>query len=120
VEKPRPDRVKVRFRLDRDGDGWPPFESEGVWANACGGREYEVDNAPWFARGVAFGDRVRAEPDEDGVLWVRGRLAWSEGFAVAWRRHNRRSLLGASLRCLPWHDSMHAPVHARGAHLRQV
>jgi hypothetical protein len=39
--------------------------------------QYELDNVPWFARGVAFGDSVRAEPDEDDVLWVQERLSWS-------------------------------------------
>ena len=41
-----------------------------------------MDNAPWFARSVAFGDRVRAEPDDDGVLWVQERLSWSGRYTV--------------------------------------
>jgi hypothetical protein len=82
VEEARRDRAKMRFQLERDGYGWPPTESEGVWAKPCGGTEYELDNTPWFAPGVAFGDRVRAEPDEDGVLWVQERLAWSGRYTV--------------------------------------
>jgi hypothetical protein len=75
-------RVKVRFRLERDPDGWPPVESEGVWAKPCGGSEYELDNVPWFARGVAFGDRVRVEEDQDGALWVTERVVWSGRYTV--------------------------------------
>lgn len=74
--------MKVCFPLDRDADGWPPVTSEGVWATECGADEYELANAPWFVRGVAFGDRVRAESDDDGVLWVEQRLAWSGRYTV--------------------------------------
>jgi Domain of unknown function (DUF4265) len=80
-DQPR-DRVKVRFRLEQDADGWPPARSEGVWAIERGDSEYELDNVPWFARGVANGDRVRAEPDQDGVLWVSERLRWSGRYTV--------------------------------------
>jgi hypothetical protein len=83
VVEPHPDRVKVRFRLQRDSDGWPPVESEGVWARPCDGRAYERDNASWFALGVAFGDHVRAEPDEDGVLWVEEHLVWSGRYTIS-------------------------------------
>jgi Domain of unknown function (DUF4265) len=82
VEQFSSERMKVRFRLQRDLDGWPPVESEGVWAKPCGGAEYELDNVPWFARGFAFGDRVHVEPDQDGVLWVTERLAWSGRYTV--------------------------------------
>ena len=39
-------RVKVRFRLDRDAEGWPPVEREGVWAKPAGAEQYELDNVP--------------------------------------------------------------------------
>jgi hypothetical protein len=82
VEESDRDRVKVRFRLQRGSDGWPPVESEGVWSRPCGGREYELDNVPWFAVGVAFGDRVLAEADDDGVLWVQEHLSWSGRYTI--------------------------------------
>ncbi len=75
-------RVKVLFRLEQDPDGWPPARSEGVWAIERGDSEYELDNIPWFARGVANGDRVRVEPDQNGVLWVSERLSWSGRYTV--------------------------------------
>src|SRR4051794_39341446 len=30
---------------------------------------YRLDNAPWFARGVAADDVIEAAPDANGVLW---------------------------------------------------
>lgn len=76
------DQVKVRFRLDRQDQDWPPVESEGVWATPSGAAEYRLDNVPWFVRGVAFGDLVRATPDEDGVLWVDGPVQWSGRYTI--------------------------------------
>lgn len=61
--------VKVRFALERDEDGWPPAESEGLWAEPVDGELYRLDNTPWFVRGVAADDLIEAQPDADGVLW---------------------------------------------------
>ena len=71
------ERVKVRFILEPEDERWPPVASEGVWARPLSGDQYELDNVPWFARGVAFGDRVRAEVDDDGALVVTERVEWS-------------------------------------------
>ena len=61
--------VKVRFALDRDRDGWPPAESEALWALPVEGDLYRLDNTPWFKKGIAPDDVVKAHPDSDGVLW---------------------------------------------------
>ena len=61
--------VKVRFALERDQYGWPPAESEGLWAEPIEGNLYRLDNTPWFARGVAADDVIEAQPDANGVLW---------------------------------------------------
>src|SRR3954451_9133024 len=61
--------VRVRFALERDQDGWPPAESEGLWAEPVEGGLYRIDNTPWFARGVAADDLVEAQPDVEGMLW---------------------------------------------------
>lgn len=61
--------VKIRFLLERDDDGWPPAESEGVWAEPISDDLFRVGNTPWFVRGVAPDDVVEARPDQDGVLW---------------------------------------------------
>ena len=73
----RPGHVKVRFRLEPDNHGWPPAESEGLWAVPLGGGVFRIDNTPWFARNVAADDLFRAEPDADDLLWAGERLRWS-------------------------------------------
>jgi hypothetical protein len=59
--------VKILFYLERDEDGYPPVEVESMWAME---REdgYELDNIPFYAKGVALGDVVAAEADVDGLL----------------------------------------------------
>jgi hypothetical protein len=69
--------VKIRFRLVRDEGGWPPAESEGLWAEPLGGDRYRVDNTPWFVRGTSADDVVRATPGADGVLWFAETLEQS-------------------------------------------
>lgn len=61
--------MTIRFALDRDESGWPPAESEGLWALPLGGGLFRLDNTPWFVRGVAAEDVVVASPDADGTLW---------------------------------------------------
>jgi hypothetical protein len=69
---PPPDElVKVFFRLEQDADGWPPVSSESLWARPAGPNEFVLDNVPWWVRGVACGDRVRAELDLSGALEFR-------------------------------------------------
>jgi Domain of unknown function (DUF4265) len=77
MDEERPGLVKVRFRLEHDGDGYPPAGSEGLWAVPLGGDAYRIDNTPWFARNVAAEDVFLAEPDADGRLWAVERLRWS-------------------------------------------
>ncbi|PRZ05706.1 uncharacterized protein DUF4265 [Isoptericola sp. CG 20/1183] len=66
--------AKVRFRLDRSEDGWPPADSEGLWAEPLGNGRYRLDNTPWFVRGSSADDVVSAVADEDGVLWFSQTL----------------------------------------------
>jgi hypothetical protein len=75
------ERSRVVFDLEPEDD-WPPVEREGLWAEPLGEDEYRLDNVPWFARGVASGDRVLAQPDADGVLKVRERLEWSGRYTI--------------------------------------
>ena len=59
--------TKILFYMDRDEDGYPPFEVESLWAT-CRDNGYELANIPFYAKGVALGDIVSAEPAEDGGL----------------------------------------------------
>lgn len=68
-DAPVDDMVKVRFALDPDDSGWPPAESEGLWAQPAGEGRFRLDNTPWFIRGVAADDVIEAAPDDAGVLW---------------------------------------------------
>ncbi|GAB2971880.1 DUF4265 domain-containing protein [Frigoribacterium salinisoli] len=73
--------VRVRVRLEQD-DGWPPAESEGLWAQEHPGGTYLLANAPFFAFGLSNGDLVRGAPDEDGVIWFIQRVQRSGSLTV--------------------------------------
>ncbi len=74
----REDRVRVRFHLPRDDDGWPPASSEGLWAIRLSERHHvQLDNIPWFVRNVACEDVFTVSTDENGVLWAVERVSWS-------------------------------------------
>jgi hypothetical protein len=55
-------RVKIAFQLSRDSDDYPPADREHLWAIPRGDR-YEIDNVPFFAKGVSAGDLVAAHND---------------------------------------------------------
>jgi hypothetical protein len=59
------DHKRLRFTFE-NSDG--ATEVESLWAieRADG---YEVDNIPFYAKGIASGDIVAARKDEDGLLW---------------------------------------------------
>ncbi|MFE2558341.1 DUF4265 domain-containing protein [Streptomyces sp. NPDC059352] len=61
--------MKVHFRPETDGD-WPPASVESLWALDRGDGTVQLDNTPWFVRGVACGDVLTTHPDEDGVHWA--------------------------------------------------
>lgn len=54
--------VKIGFR---DGDG----DVETLWATPIDSGFYRLENSPFFAYGVSFGDIVEAVPEEDGFLF---------------------------------------------------
>lgn len=95
VQEALPSPTKIRFRLERDEDGWPPAESEGVWAVALGGDAYRIDNIPWFVRDVAADDVFQAEPDADGVMWARQRLSASGNCTIRVIPHREGPLRGS-------------------------
>jgi hypothetical protein len=63
--------VKIIVPLEQDEDGYPPVGSERLWALHLGEGRYQIDNIPFFARDLAWGDVVSAVPEEgaeEGVL----------------------------------------------------
>jgi hypothetical protein len=57
--------VKVHFRLEIEND-WPPASVESLWAVDQDDGTARLDNIPWFVRGIACGDIVTTEPDDEG------------------------------------------------------
>ena len=49
---PAADKVKVRFHVAQDADGYPPAEYavETLWATHLGELSFQIDNIPFFAR----------------------------------------------------------------------
>lgn len=57
--------------LERDEDGYPPYDTEELDAVAVGAEQYQVTGAPAFVHGIAPGDVVRAvRAESDDQLWV--------------------------------------------------
>ncbi len=52
---------KVMFRLQKDADGYPPDDWESLWAYEVEPGLYSIDNVPFFARGISWGDVVSVE-----------------------------------------------------------
>ncbi len=52
--------VKVVVKLEKDEDDYPPVDYEGLWALPVGEGLFQIDNVPFFARGIAHGDIVSA------------------------------------------------------------
>lgn len=64
--EPQPENVKVLFRLEQDEDGYPPENVEVLWG-LLGPEGIELDNIPFFAKGVALGDVVKAQQAPDNA-----------------------------------------------------
>ncbi|MFJ6101589.1 DUF4265 domain-containing protein [Streptomyces sp. NPDC092359] len=62
--------VKVHFLMEVDDGGWPPASVESLWAVDLGDGTVRLDNTPWFVRGVASGDVIRVNVDDDGLRWA--------------------------------------------------
>ncbi|MGW1802486.1 DUF4265 domain-containing protein [Streptomyces sp. NPDC001984] len=73
--------VKVHFRLEVK-DNWPPASVESLWAVDQGDGTVRLDNIPWFVRGIACGDVVAVEPDEEDVPWAGEVVRRSENCTI--------------------------------------
>jgi hypothetical protein len=69
-------RKKMLFRLPTaDEEGWPPATIEGIWVVPRGDRDYQVDNIPFFVKGVSWLDIVTGTM-KNGELWFEKVAAW--------------------------------------------
>ncbi|MCI0358766.1 MAG: DUF4265 domain-containing protein [Planctomycetaceae bacterium] len=60
---------KVLFRLERDAEGFPPADVEGVWADEAGEGKFVLDNIPFFARQATLGDVVSVNRIGDELFY---------------------------------------------------
>jgi hypothetical protein len=72
------EHVKLHFRMEVDEDGWPPASVESLWAVDLGDGTVRLDNTPWFVRGVASGDIIQIDVDQDGLWWAGETIRASE------------------------------------------
>jgi len=72
----RESRTRLHFRL-APVDGWPPVGVETLWCRFTDDGMYQIDNVPFFAKGIAVGDVVSASSDESGLLWFGERISSS-------------------------------------------
>lgn len=63
-------RVKIVVKLERDEDGYPPADYEGLWALPVGDGLFRIDNVPFFARGIAWGDIVSATVEQQELRFI--------------------------------------------------
>ncbi|MFF9582998.1 DUF4265 domain-containing protein [Streptomyces achromogenes] len=73
--------VKMHFRLEVEDD-WPPPSVESLWAVDLRDGTVRLDNTPWFVRGIAYGDVVAVEVDEEGVWWAGDVVRPSENCTI--------------------------------------
>ncbi|MEQ1616561.1 MAG: DUF4265 domain-containing protein [Hyphomicrobiaceae bacterium] len=77
-----PECVKIRFRIDKDEDGFPPIDIEPLSADRLPNGHFQICSSPFFVRGIAYGDIVSAVATGDpgwfdfiDVTAQSGRLA---------------------------------------------
>lgn len=67
------DQVKVQF-IDDEGN------VETLWAYPLGDDRYRLDNTPWFADRVSYGDIIEARAPEPGEFPLFIRVVEKSGF----------------------------------------
>ncbi|WNG46390.1 DUF4265 domain-containing protein [Archangium minus] len=61
--------VKVLFELEKEDEDYPPVEYERLWARPLGEGLFEIDNIPFFVRGISVGDVVAAQQGKGEVVF---------------------------------------------------
>jgi hypothetical protein len=63
---------RIQFPIEHDADGYPPISGETLWASEIGSGVYRVENIPFFATQVSFGDVVKTKLVDGMPTFVRG------------------------------------------------
>lgn len=93
------ERFKINFRLKQDEHGYPPTTTETIWAKKRSEKEYEIDNIPFYVRGISSGDIVSAT-NEGGELVFDKLVSPSDNstLRVIIMDKNRKEETGSNLR----------------------
>lgn len=78
---PEPNHVKIIFQLERDSDGYPPEDREGIWASPRPNGMFHLDNIPFYAMGVSDGDLVSVE-ERGGEIFFKELIEPSDNCTV--------------------------------------
>jgi len=52
---------KIIFPLERDEEGYPPADLESLWGRSLANNLFQIDNIPFFVRGVSCEDIVAVQ-----------------------------------------------------------
>jgi len=74
---------EVWFRLQKDEDGYPPKDWEGLKAEQTGDSgSYRIKSVPFFARQIAYEDEVTTGTSEEGLFQVFQAVSKRSGYSV--------------------------------------
>ncbi len=82
----KPEIEKLCFALDVEDD-WPPVATESVWCKRSL-NAYHLQNAPFFIRGIAYGDKFVAELDPINGCIFEFQITESSGHSLLWVLNN--------------------------------
>lgn len=68
---------QIIFPLIKDKDGYPPFDTERLWAKKLPGNLYEVDSIPFYTKEASLGDVISAT-EENGIMLFDKVTIYSE------------------------------------------
>jgi hypothetical protein len=71
------ERIRVRFVLEQDDEGWPPAASEDIWAVPISPEVARVDSIPWFVQNIALDDLIGVRSVGEGRATYAEKLRWS-------------------------------------------
>lgn len=60
---------RILFRLQKDEDGYPPHAWESLWGIKLTDGQFQIDNTPFFVKGISLEDIVLAEYQEKAAEW---------------------------------------------------